>query len=618
MANADSRIERQQWTKFPHPERSSLLTRHSNAVDRLPAAEDIGALENELKRFQQLAAHRISTADANLAALDRLAKRMNDKRQDKLTTAARSKANLKERERDKARRAANVVSSTRAPSSAPSEVGDGTVMDPISLNGSTPVASTSAAAARPPKNLGSLDGSHSKDRKKKRRRESQGLDEEDADMLPPPAQKPRKASPTPSHQSQNPANSNHAPQNHNTAHHGASSNAHKSKSGSGQVKVNSAGFRIAEDFNLPNKSYVPARPKMFPPLPPGPREVTDVNDDFTQWKQPSKQEPVHIFHGMVEPYMRPIREEDLALLDFNGDPEDPFLIPALGRHYLEVWEDEDAAFEGRDPRPGVAPSRPTAPPPTSWNQGQMNETDMTSEQHGFGPLVERLVSALLPMNQVGSDPDPAVAAGLDPWKGEAKAPTLTSAELEERYLKELQTLGLLLPEDEFDLSHPEDDQIVSELRTCQRLLRDQMSINQQRKARLLALAEDRVAYQDYLDSKESMERNLLAMYQKQQKPRITAPPVNKKKKQVKTDEPAGPQPHPAGTGFTLTTDGHLHVPATMKKLVDTRNRFVDAVTPGLAAREREEPGTYWSLPPTSIYESLNLPKDPDPGKRAGR
>jgi len=243
------------------------------------------------------------------------------------------------------------------------------------------------------------------------------------------------------------------------------STSHKSKHALGQPKVsvgvarssrdqltllqtNAAGFRLAEDFALPNRSYIPARPKIFPPLPPGPRHVTDVNDDFANMKQPTKQEPIHTFHSSVEPYMRPIREEDLALLDYDGDQDDPFLIPALGRHYLEVWEEEDANFEGRERREGVAPPRPAPPPATNWNQSMLNETDLTSEQHGLGPLAERVLSGLLARPPGGNEVDP----GLEPYGAGGKAPTLTAAELEERYLKELQNLGLFLPGEEVRFS----------------------------------------------------------------------------------------------------------------------------------------------------------------------
>ena len=87
-------------------------------------------------------------------------------------------------------------------------------------------------------------------------------------------------------------------------------------------------------------------------------------------------------------------------------------MPRLGRHYTEIWEEEDVATYG-----GVLPStqairastsyaRPaeSAPVP-KWDPATLNEDNLVVEDRGHGPLTERLVSALLPVED---------AAG---WKG---------------------------------------------------------------------------------------------------------------------------------------------------------------------------------------------------------
>lgn len=161
---------------------------------------------------------------------------------------------------------------------------------------------------------------------------------------------------------------------------------------------------------------------------------------------------------------------------------------------------------------------------------------------------------------------------------------------------------------------------MSELRTCQRLLRDQMAINQARKARLLEIAQDRVAYQEFLDSKESIERTVLALFAKLQKPPRKDAPAggsNKKKKQSSAQKAEdGPLPHPAVAGLALAPDGHLLVPQQLKTCVDVRNEFVRAFGAALDQREREAPGSVYGLPRSSVFAGLDIPKDPDPGKRA--
>lgn len=565
------------FTPFLQPPQRALS---KPATERLPSVDEITAFENELKALQTRTTERVTLVDANIAALERLAKKMKEK--DKLKV--------------------KVLPKVRRGSTATSEVMDLT-HDPSVTSVNTPVPSASStslhssSAPRPPKANSLLDVSlNNKKNNKKRRRESQAPEEEEAtDMVPPPPQKPRKSTPPPV----------------------ASSSSHKVKA-SAHSKVNASGFRIAEDFSLPNRSYIPARPKLLTPIPAGPRTVAEVMDDFTKVKQPPKQEPIHIFHASVEPYTRPLREEDLAFLDYTGDEDDPFLIPALGRHYLEVWEDEDALYDGREPRMGVGPPRPAAPPPTNWNPGTLVEADMTSEQHGFGPIAERIVGGLLVDPNIKADLDPAASAGLDPWKGEPRAPHLNAADLEGRMRKQLQSIGLLTDE-EPDFAQLDDDQLVSELRTCQRLLRDQIEINRARKARLLELAQDRVAYQEYLDSKESIERNILAAFAKLQKPR--GPPAgssNKKKKLPAGARPedAGPLPHPAVAGLVLSNDGQLGVPPPLRSLIEVRNQFVRAFGAALEQRESEAPGSIYGLPSSSVFADLDIPKDPDPGKRA--
>jgi transcriptional adapter 3 len=95
------------------------------------------------------------------------------------------------------------------------------------------------------------------------------------------------------------------------------------------------------------------------------------------------------------------------------------VLPKLGRHYLEVWEEEDIALYG-GPLPGFATGRPietisnssssnahasSSAPHPKWDPSTLAEPDLLTEDRGHGPLTERLISALIPM------PD------LTVWKG---------------------------------------------------------------------------------------------------------------------------------------------------------------------------------------------------------
>lgn len=122
-------------------------------------------------------------------------------------------------------------------------------------------------------------------------------------------------------------------------------------------------------------------------------------DDFSRSKQPA-QVLVTTFYASIEPWLRPIKEEDIGFLEFNGDEVEPLVVPKLGRHYADVWEDEDIACYGAPLQSTLAArvsSISTTPPKGKWDPSTLTEQDLLSEERGHGPLTERLVSALLPI-----------------------------------------------------------------------------------------------------------------------------------------------------------------------------------------------------------------------------
>lgn len=102
--------------------------------------------------------------------------------------------------------------------------------------------------------------------------------------------------------------------------------------------------------------------------------------------------------------MRPIKEEDIGFLEHTDDEVEPFIMPKLGRHYSEVWEEEDIANYGQA-LPGTAavrsgvklPGSSSMAPLPRWEPSQLQEKDLLTEERGHGPLTERLVSAMIPM-----------------------------------------------------------------------------------------------------------------------------------------------------------------------------------------------------------------------------
>jgi transcriptional adapter 3 len=74
-------------------------------------------------------------------------------------------------------------------------------------------------------------------------------------------------------------------------------------------------------------------------------------------------------------------------------------MPALGRHYLEVWEDQDMGLLPHVilGEPQTAPASSFAAPTPKWDPSTLSEPDLLGEEKGHGPLTERVISALLPI-----------------------------------------------------------------------------------------------------------------------------------------------------------------------------------------------------------------------------
>lgn len=157
-----------------------------------------------------------------------------------------------------------------------------------------------------------------------------------------------------------------------------------------------------------------------------------------------------------------------------------------------------------------------------------------------------------------------------------------------------------------------DDPIATALRHAQRELRTVLATNKARRARLAAIARDRLAYQEYVDARDALDRNITSLYTKLQKK--DGPKANKKKKKVVdqalgttngTATPGLPMPSPAALGLVTDDEHHLSIPEQLKQLVETRKQWVEVVGSVFEQKERESPGRIWGFPKTSVYEGVD-------------
>jgi transcriptional adapter 3 len=210
-----------------------------------------------------------------------------------------------------------------------------------------------------------------------------------------------------------------------------------------------------QEWSVPTTtSMLPVRPPTQPPPVAGPSKPTEVTEDFSKLKPPT-QTYSSTYYDYVKPWLRAIKEEDIGLLEFVSDDTDAFIVPPLGRHYSQVWYDEDTHIYG-GPLPGTAAAAPVAQPsaPSSssrpkWEPATLADDDLLGEERGHGPLTERLVSALLPTpDQVkwkGVKATEEAMEGRSAGGSNAAAArdSMTVGALEDRVRNSMRLLGLL-------------------------------------------------------------------------------------------------------------------------------------------------------------------------------
>lgn len=274
------------------------------------------------------------------------------------------------------------------------------------------------------------------------------------------------------------------------------------------------------------------------------------------------------FQSSIDSWFKSLTEEDVAWLSRSEYDAVPFQMPPVGRHYREVWEEEDRSG-GPSLYSTFDPSAISLHPQIALNgsglgsagnsQGSIPTTTpgfdprQLTDEHAFGlaldearggPLMERLLAMVLPDARSAAAPtNTAPNSGeqtqpgslvngshklADPTghptaNGHAQLPNGTShpsqaafvppkhvpqdlAQYEERLQKELRFLDILGEDQEVDWPNRQDDEISATLRKVQSLLSRQMTINERRKLRLRDIAMDRLAYQDYASCLVNVEK----------------------------------------------------------------------------------------------------------------
>ncbi|KAL1988031.1 hypothetical protein VTN96DRAFT_1555 [Rasamsonia emersonii] len=364
---------------------------------------------------------------------------------------------------------------------------------------------------------------------------------------------------------------------------------------------------------------------------------TPPDKDFSNSK-PTNQVSANTFASYIDPYVRPLTEEDIAFLKEKGDRTTPFVMPRRGKkHYTEIWAEEDGAL-------GVDQSNPERERlPLNQGRGNIEQvTDETAETDkvSVGPLVSRLYSLLRyehrappdenaangttngdtstngqmngdsamdldhPTSESENKPQPSATSFPDasPSSFKVPAPKLEHAQLDERLKAELRYVGFLGPDDNPDFDAHYDDDIAQRLRLLQSELKKQMIINGARKARLLEIARERMAYQEYTTIHDDLDAQVQQAYLK----RTRTLGKSKKGSQAK-HRPGG-----AGGGSHVVSAAGVGRPGigdVARTLMDRRKRWRDCIGPVFKDCKTTVPGKDESIFDPAImaeYEKAEL------------
>lgn len=345
--------------------------------------------------------------------------------------------------------------------------------------------------------------------------------------------------------------------------------------------------------------------------------------DFSN-ARPQNQTAANTFQTFVEAYTRPLAEEDMAFLRERGDRVTPFLpIPRSKKLWSDIWAEEDGNMisDGMD---RLSTTQPRG------NADQIDESNVETDQISTGPLASRLLSLLKfehrsPLDDINGNELNAFTDGNDTMdldgltngneSGERQLPSAASiAELagtkssqrldyvqsDERIKAELRHLGLLGQEENPDYDEHNNDDISERLRLLQFELRKVMLLNGSRKSRLLDLAKERLAYQEYSTIHDDLDSQVQQAYLKRTRT------LGKTKK----GGPGGNKPKPGvasaiGPGLSRTRD----IGDNARMLMDRRKRWQNCIGPVFKDMKHGIPGkdeSIWQPKLMESYEKAEL------------
>ncbi|KAL8848937.1 MAG: hypothetical protein Q9221_006031 [Calogaya cf. arnoldii] len=346
---------------------------------------------------------------------------------------------------------------------------------------------------------------------------------------------------------------------------------------------------------------------------------TIPDKDFSNAK-PANQVNANTFQAYIDPYLRPLTEEDMAFLKERGDRISPFVMPPRGkRHYTELWREEDGQFFLEGNRHGEDRLPPNQP---RGNLEQMTDEIAETDQISNGPMLNRLLSTMrfedsrspsddqpngtsatngdvpmtngLPNGDANGNPEPDDSSqntrtstapppatqmpesNLPSWRSSSLK--MDAATMDDRLKQELRYIGFVAPDSEPDYDGHYDDEVAERLRTLQEELRRVSLENGARKARISELANERMAYQEYATILEDLDGQVQQAYLKRTRT------LGKNKKNPKRPGGAGGGSHAStvnggGAGGDAAGVSKPGIGDAARTLMNRRQKWVDMIAP---------------------------------------
>ncbi|KAI5209412.1 hypothetical protein E4T39_00839 [Aureobasidium subglaciale] len=340
---------------------------------------------------------------------------------------------------------------------------------------------------------------------------------------------------------------------------------------------------------------------------------TPPDMDFSSAK-PASQINFSTFQAYVEPYIRPLTEEDVAFLKERGDRVTPYLIPPRGlMPYTEVWAKEDGVSH-HDFNLRLPSNEPRG------NIEDMNDDVAETAQVSAGPLISRLMSGFRHDPHVTKDDQSSGNADISMTNGEGTAGTQENeqnqsteeasdavasfkpathfpdqhkippnvgrdfAPLEQRTLQELRYCGFVTPEATPDYDSQYDDEVAARLRYLQSELQRVSRENTSRKARVLELTEERMAMQEYSTIADDLDSQINTAYLKRNRT------MSKPKKGANKGRPGGT----GGVAISrnLVSEG-------VKMLMDRRKEWRELIGPVVDFGQQR-------IPKETVFDKENM------------